>query len=138
MVTKNCWGDSVYAGNPAQRIMLLDEYVERLRNKFLKDAQTNILQIIKRNNGNVQERQMRNYEFLYLERTNRNEQQINSQSWIGCDKMKIIDLFRSTSPLDGVRDFSDFEKYLSDLEDNERDRLYVYSFELYIRVSVWT
>lgn len=40
VVTKNCLSNSVYAGNPARRIMSLDEFYEKKKSLYLKDLKS--------------------------------------------------------------------------------------------------
>lgn len=64
VVSGNIDSNSVYAGNPAKKIMTLDEYYKKRKEKQLEEA-VNMVSIIKKDTGKYPEQSML-YEYFYL------------------------------------------------------------------------
>lgn len=107
LVNKNCEDNSVYAGNPAKKIMTLKEYSLKLEKKCEQDLINNLKVCKKENSSRIAENKMMNFSFLFLERNEENIEKIKKMSWIGCDKKRIVDIFKNTIPLQGIKCFKD-------------------------------
>lgn len=108
IVTKDCEPDSVYAGVPAKKIMSLKEYHDSLYTSLEKEILINYDVLKCGDLQTPQEKDMMNFNFLYLERNEYNLKKIISQSWIGCNKKQIKKIFLSTKPLEGVCNYQEF------------------------------
>lgn len=116
VVTKDCEPDSVYAGVPAKKIMTLEQYANRLKEN--QDDEIMLNYRILSENATPSEREMMNFAFLFLERNEENLNTILSCSWIGSSKERIKKVFLETTPINGVRNYSEFVTYIQNKINN--------------------
>ena len=117
VVTKSCESNSVYAGVPAKRIMGLDEYTNKLKRNYLGNFKNTCELFLNKLGRLPREYEMRNFSFLYLDRSKSSEEKIRNMSWIGCDRESVVKLFYSTSSYKGVSSYEELlEKVLSEKE----------------------
>lgn len=107
VVTKNCENNSVYAGVPAKKIMSLDEYREKMKESLKDEIHNNIQSIMNRKKRLPKQEEMMSFSFLFLPRNEESIQLVSKQSWIGCDKSKMVSLFKTSTPL-----YSSFEDFV--------------------------
>ena len=108
IVTSNVEDDSVYAGVPARKIMSLKEYSEKLKQNYSNEIATNICVVSEKKGRMPYKSEMMNFCFDFLQRNDQGEKSVLGMSWIGCDKRKVLDLFKHSSP--NENNYEDFIK----------------------------
>lgn len=121
VVTKDCLGNSVYAGSPAKRIMSIDDYYKKRLQAQLKEAQNLAIKYHEKYNKKPTQEIFHEYFMLF-----NNDKTINNKLFI--DKMKKHENFdasivymKSHQPF--FNNYNDFLDYVfSDLEINKEVR----------------
>lgn len=106
VVTKDCDSNSVYVGVPAQKIMSINEYLEKRKNKQLDEARNVALKYYERTGKIPNEEILREYIFLFEKRENINKKVVkrlleDSGHYNLCEEQFL----NSKPEFDGINEF---------------------------------
>lgn len=110
VITKDIPDNSVCAGNPAKIIMTIDEYNERRKQKYIKDAARNVKHF-KEVHGRVPNtEEMYGFSFLFLDKTEENwRKYFDGYLSIDNDVSDVRDAFFNTDK--AFEDYDDFIRF---------------------------
>ncbi|MBQ8885930.1 MAG: acyltransferase [Clostridia bacterium] len=108
VVTKDCESNSVYVGVPAKRIMSIEEFHEKRKNRQLEEAVSVAKSYYERMGERPNKKILREYVFLFEKRDDYNDPITDSVLRDSGHYDKCLDAFKNTEP-----QFNGFEEFLS-------------------------
>ncbi|MBR2280849.1 MAG: acyltransferase [Ruminococcus sp.] len=109
--------DSVYAGNPARRIMSIDEYYKKRLSRQLDEAYVFMLEFKKRNGRYPERKEMNEYFFLFTDSAENLPYEYKKQMELMGTYEKSVDLLNNNNP--EFKSYDEFIKYCEKREKSE-------------------
>lgn len=109
VVTSDCESNGVYAGNPARKIMTMDEFLEKRQRKQLEEAQQYVKRYRSRLHKNPPKNQMTEYFMLFCDADSAQNEPVFLNQMRTCNNFEdCIHYMRKKKPM-----FSSYEDFLN-------------------------